>query len=239
MEVSDYILSTAPGTLAEIIAAISGLYYLRHHPADQTTRKFVWFLWITVGVEIIGMYAPIAYFSGYTVFGFVKDTVFRNNEWWYNLYIIFSYLFYTYFFYCYVKSLKLKKVLKGFMLFYLVAAPINLLFFPDFFSSFSRFSVLFGTLMNFLAIFVFCYELLQSDRLLSLKTYLPFYVTVGLLVYNLVNTPTDLLLVYFNLETGNEYFVEVRSKLLMFSNLFMYLAYSIGFYICSRANKSY
>ena len=239
MEVTDYILSTFPGTFAEIIAASSGLYYTRRRPNDKIGRMFVWFLWITVGVELIGMYAPIAYFSDYKIFGFVKDTLFRSNEWWYNLYIIFSYLFYTYFFYSLIVSPKAKRVLRSFLLLYLVSAPIYLLFYDGYFDSMSPYSVLAGTFMVLLAIFMFCYELLQSDRLLSLKTYLPFYVVVGLLVFTLTNTPTDLLMSYFNLETGNEYFVQARSKLLMFSNLFMYLTYSLGFIVCSKANKSY
>jgi|GEM_PF-592781 len=239
LELSDYLINTTPGTLVELIAAISGIYYIRHRPKDKIGKQFVWFLCITLGVEIIGMYAPIAYYSKYKIFGFVKDTVFYSNEWLYNIYIIFSYSFYTYFFSSHIDSKRIKKTLHGLIVFYLITAPIYLMFSDVFFVNMSRFSVLFGTFMILFSIFTFCYELLQSDRLLSLKTYLPFYVVIGLLVHTLTNTPTDLLMSYFNLDTGNEFFVYARAKLLMYSNIFMYLTYSLGFIVCSKTNKSY
>lgn len=239
MGFSDYLINTGPVTLVELIAAICGQYYLRRRPEDRLIRQFVWFLWITVGVETFGAYAPIAYYSEYEIFGFVKGTSFRSNEWLYNIYIIFSYSFYSYFFYSLISSVKLRKLLKTLMLIYLITAPIYLLTTATFFVSYSRYSVLFGTSMVFIAIFAFCYELLQSDRMLSLKTYMPFYVAIGMLVHMLANTPMDLLMSYFDLKTGNHYFVNARSKLLMFSNLFMYLTYSLGFIRCSKANKSY
>lgn len=225
--------------LVEIIAAISGLYYVRHCPNDKIGRMLVWFLWFTVGVETFGMYAPIAYYSEYRIFGFVKDTAFWSNEWWFNLYIIVSYLFYTYFFYSLIRSEKIRKALRGLMIFFLLSTPIYMVFTDVFFDSLSRYTILLGTAMVLMAILVFCYELLQSDRILSLKTYLPFYVAVALLAHTLANAPLDLLMSYFNLSTGNEYFVNARAKVLMFSNIFMYLTYSIGFIRCSRANRSY
>lgn len=239
LDFSDFLLGTLPINLIELLVALAGVYYLRKNPGERTIRAFVWFLWLTLAVELLSAYAAIAFFSNYELLPFLEDSPFRRNYWMFNIYLIFSALFYSWFFLQYIKSEAAKKALRYLMLFFLVSAPINLLFTDIFFVGHSRYTLLVGTLIQVSVIFVFFYELLQSNHLLHLKRYLPYYVAVGSLVFLFCTTPLQLLSRYFNLETGNGFFVKVKAIVLICSNIFMYLTFALGFIICSSKKKSY
>ncbi|MGK0235945.1 MAG: hypothetical protein ACI9EK_002488, partial [Psychroserpens sp.] len=64
----------------ELIAALAGTYYLKKNAKNNKSEKYlILFLWFTLFVEIIGAYAPVAYFSNYQYFSFVENTVFEDN----------------------------------------------------------------------------------------------------------------------------------------------------------------
>ena len=239
VELNDYIIFTLPINLAELFAALAGAIYLKKiQTKNKSTRYFVWFLWFTVVLETIGAYAPIAYFEGYDYFYFLKDSVFQDNNWVYNCYSLVSASFYTYYFGSYIQSKIWKLILKFLLITFIVSSVLNLTFSDVFFEEDSKYVNLGGTFLIFFAVSLFYFELLKSDLLLNLKRFLPLYVSIGVMIFYLCVTPLlSIFSDYFN--SDNNMFVKLQVHLILFSNIFMYSFFILGFYICSRKKKSY
>jgi uncharacterized protein YneF (UPF0154 family) len=234
---NDYIIFTLPINLVEILAAIAGTIYLKKVPAyNLSTKHFVWFLWFTVGLETVGTIAPIAFFEDYNFFYFLKGTPFQDNRWVYNIYSLCSAAFLTFYFSELIKNVFWKSVLKYLIIFFVITSIINLMISGVFFTEDSKYVNLLGAFMTFFSITLFYFELLRSDLLLNLKRYFPLYVSIGVLVFSLCMTPLSIFSDYFNEE--NEQFVRLQSHLILYANLFMYLFFIIGFYICRKKSSS-
>ncbi|MDC7995421.1 hypothetical protein [Altibacter sp. HG106] len=239
MSVSEYIISTAPISFVEIVAALCGIYYFRRNRGDQRTKYFVIFLWITAAVDILGAYAPIAYFSDYAIFGFVEKTPFRANYWLFNIYVILMFSFYSLYFSTFLRYEWVQRAIRIGVGLFVIAAGINLSQGEVFFSHVSPFSYGVGSLLTLFVILLFYFELLRSNIILHIRRYLPMYVSVGVMAFILCITPLEFYSGYFNLNTGNDQYVELRNVILMVTNIFMYSVFSIGFIICSRRKRSY
>lgn len=240
MELSEFLLYVFPIFTLEILAAISGIYYLKKGVLKfKSTKYLVLFLWLTVFVEVVGSYAPIAYFSDYKVFSVVLGTPFENNFWWYNIYTVLSYAFYVIYFISFLKNRYWKVIFQILVVVFLLSSLLIFLFSGTFFQGYSPYLTIAGTLLLFFSVVFFYFELLRSDLLLQLKGFLPFYISVGVLVFNLCVTPIELFIQYFNLEGGNESFVTLRSNVLLYANVFMYSTFIIGFIVCSKTKKYY
>lgn len=240
MELGDFLLYVAPIFSLEVLAASTGTYYLKKGSLKfKSTEYLVLFLWFTVFVEIVGSYAPIAYFSNYRIFSAVLETPFENNFWWYNIYAALSFSFYVLYFVSFLKNRYWKLVFQVSIVAFLISSILIFIFGGTFFKGFSPYLTIAGTLLLFFSVVFFYFELLRSDLLLQLKRFLPFYISVGVLVFNLCVTPIELFVQYFNLEGGNESFVTLRSNVLLYANIFMYSIFIIGFLVCSKKKKYY
>ena len=240
MDLSDFLVHVFPIISLEILAAAIGTYYLKKNSVKlKSTKHLVFFLWLTVFVEVVGSYAPIAYFSDYELFSIVKDTEFANNYWWYNVYTVVSYSFYVLYFTSFLKNRYAKLSFHICVMTFLLSSILVFIFSDTFFNGYSPYLIIAGTFLLFLSVVFFYFELLRSDMLLHLKRFLPFYISVGVLVFNLCVTPIELFVQYFNLEGGNELFVKLRSNVLFYANIFMYSTFIIGFLVCSKKKKSF
>ena len=225
--------------MLELLSAIAGIYYLKKVPAISTpSRRFVQFLWFTFIVEVIGSYSPIAYFSDYEAFSFVEDTIFERNHWLYNIYAIIAPVFFIYYFKFYINSRLQKKLLFVLSLAFVISSIINLTFSGVFFKYESQFVNLTGTLLILFGISLFFLQLLKSDYILNLKRFLPVYVAIPVLIFYLCVTPVSLFSEYFKTSTGNNLFVDLHVHIFLYSNIFMYLFFILGFVICSKDKKS-
>ena len=222
----------------ELAAAIAGTYYLKKVPALRSTRYLVTFLWITVVVEFVSSYAPIAYFSNYDYFEFVKGTKFRQNYWLQNPYLILSFAFYVYYFRSFIRDKTWRVILKYLNIAYLFVSIGIFLFSNVYFSEYSQFSSVAGTLLLILCIAIFYFELLKSDALLNLKRFLPLYISIGILIFSLCITPIDIFSAYLK-ETVNPFFVTFKNYMYLYVNIFLYSTYILGFIVCSRKKRSY
>ncbi len=236
MEFSDFLFNMIPVILLELVAAITGVYYLRNTNARFAEKAFVLFLWLTVVVELVGTYAGIGYFTNYEYFGLVKDTPFRNNYWLYNIYQLLSYIFYVYF----LSSWMLNKKLRKFLLVLSIVLIVSVVFdfaTNDFFNTNSRVSTIFGSLLVLLAVFFFYLDLLNSNKPIAFKYYLPAYISIAILFHTLCFSPLDFLSNYFKTSTGNQLFVSFRVYTLFILNILLYLTYTFAFIICSKKKK--
>jgi hypothetical protein len=238
LEISDFIINALPITLLELLAAIFGSIYLNRKKITQKPeRLLVLFLWVTFLVELIGAYAPLAYFSGYKYLGFVEGTVYSDNFWLYNILILITYVFYTWYFRWYLKNKRWRLILGLLILIFLITTVINLFTSDVYYTGFSQFSMFSGAIMLFLSVGLFYFELLRSDIMLYLTKFLPFYISVGALILHLCITPIDFFSKYFS--AANNVFVNLRVTILLYANIFMYVTFILGFIVCSRRIKSY
>lgn len=235
-ELTNYLIFALPIYLVELLAAIAGSLYLKKVPTHNiSTKHFVWFLWFTVTVEAIGTYAPIAYFEGFHFFAFLKGTVIEDSEWIYNIYSLINASFFIYYFRFLIKNELWRAVLKYLLVFFIITSILKLALGNEFFNEESKYVNLGGTFLVFFSIVLFYFELLKSDMLLNLKRYLPLYISIGVLVFLLCMTPLSIFTEYFNQK--NSSFVKFRSHFYLYSNLFLYTLFILGFYICSRKTK--
>jgi len=148
-----------------------------------------------------------------------------------------SFTFYIYYFRSYVKNKLWRNTLNYLIYSYVVFSIINLMVSDIYLKGFSKFSTIVGSLLVFLTIVVFYFEILKSEVLLNLKRFLPLYISIGILIFNLCITPLDIFSEYF--ESENHFYVRFKANIYLFANIFLYSTYIIGFVICSRKKKSY
>ena len=129
-----FLISSLSSYILEISSGLAGLYFLKKCPNTHKSNKYlVYFLWFTVFVEVVGVYAPFAYFTNYEYFAFVKDTVYKDNYWWYNMYFLISFSFFIYYFNSFLVSSKIKKGIKYLIVLYIISGTINLMISDIFF----------------------------------------------------------------------------------------------------------
>ena len=220
----------------EILAAIAGTYYIKKGPSRRSTRWLVIFLWVTVLVESIATFAVIGYYSDYKYFSFIECTPYANNKWLFNIYIILDFVFFIYYFGSYLKGELIRRIVKYSVISYILAS-IGYLYVTDtYFIETSHFSNIAGTFLLLVVNILFYFQLLKSDTIVNLKYFLPFYISIGVLIFNLCIIPID---IYSEFYSGKSIlFSKFKHIIYLLLNLSMYSLFILGFIICRR-EKSY
>lgn len=223
--------------LIELLAAIIGVRYIQKYREDKISRYFVWFLWFVVTIETFGLVPRLI--KGVESLFFLKKTFFaEDNYWLYNPYLIVSLVFYIFFFSSHVKLKKNKNILRFLAILFFISAIVNLVFSKVFFEAISAYTFILGGVIIFVSIFLYFYEVFQSDNILYFNKLFPFYVAVGTLVFHLTVTPLLIYSKYYS-ESSNPEFVKIYTTILTIANVFMYTCYTIGFIVCYKKNNSY
>ncbi|WP_299260706.1 hypothetical protein [uncultured Aquimarina sp.] len=223
--------------LFELIAAIAGTVYISRYQVDRSTRYLVFFLWLNVFVEVVFGWLP-TFVEIFNSFKFLEDTIFARNKWIYNTFEVVSSLFYLLYFANLIESNKNKKIGLNIIAIYVIFSVFNLAFSDVFFTSSSAPNSIFGTLLLVLFIMYFYFQILQSDEILNFYKTIPFYVSIGALVFHLIVNPIFIYEQYYS-NTVSPEFVRIFLTILTIVNIFMYSCYTIGFLVCSKRNKSY
>ena len=216
----------------ELLAALAGTYYLnKTKTRDIGLKLFVYNLWFILLIEIIGMYAAWNYFDEYKTFPGLKDSVLTSNYWLFNsAKIIFLTVFFNVFI-SQISSFRLKNFLYGLTLFFIISSLSNYIYSDIFFKGFSSYTTISGSLILLICIGSFYYEMLLSDKILNFYKNLPFYISIGAMVWHLSITPIFIYNRY--LTRTNPEFVNFHIDYLRYANIFMYSCFAIGFLICS------
>lgn len=222
--------------LLEVSAAIAGSYYLKKRKDPEIeNRLLVYYLWLVVFVEFIGIYPLYGYFTDYSTLPFIKDSVFERNFWWYNSFAIVKYVVFFIYFMRQLQSPQMKKILFYLTGFYIVTSILNLMFSGVFFVAYSAYSSILGTLFLVLIIFLYYLEVLKSNRILHFYKKIPFYISIGVLIWHLVVTPLFIYNHYFSLQSPA--FVALHAGILRFANVFLYGIIILSFLVCTQRNK--
>jgi len=221
--------------LFEIVTAISGSWYL-HKTKNEKIRIFVYYLWLTVVVEVLGFYRQILQYDyDYAWFIAIKNSVFHQNTWLYNIYsflaigllgVFYSDLFIS-------KSFKL--LIRGIVLVYSVFTIFYYTFTDAFFTMGLPYDDILASVI--ITIYIICYfiELMRSEYILQYYKLPSFYISIALLLWYLCVTPLFIFNSYFR--AVNIEFVAFRSLFLLYINIFTYSCISFGFWYSLKKSK--
>ncbi|GEQ86182.1 hypothetical protein ULMS_16900 [Patiriisocius marinistellae] len=237
MELTDYLFDVLPIFIIELLALIAGLIYLKTIKPTKSDYLIVGLLALTFLIELMSIYSPIAYFSNYEYFGFIKDTKYAQNTWMYNIYSIISFLLYSTYFKWKIRTKWHIQLISILLWVFAITSIINLLFTDVFFRTLSVYTDLAGTTVLLFSIGVYHIQLLRSDEILNFKLLLPFYISIGATILSLCFVPFAIYGGFFKSDISED-FIQLQSNALLFVNLLVYSIYIFGFLICLK-KKSY
>ncbi len=220
------------------MATIAGFIYLKRYRVDFITRYFVYFLCGTFFMEVIFGWLTIC-IHNFESFSFFNDTFLVNNNYpVYNLYYIISFAFYTFYFRNYLKNSRLVLCLDVLTVLYIIGSIITLFLTDAFFLRVSSFTYIVGSILIFLSVIFYFFEIFKGDEILNFHKSIVSYIAVGTIVFHLGVTPIFIYGFYYSNTRGPE-FVNIYRIILTVANIFMYTCYTIGFLVCSKKNRSY
>ena len=221
----------------ELLAALTGiLLYSKYR--NTRVKYFIWILIGIVIIELIGGYTN--YVQEYDFLSDLKSklkgTIFEKNNWFYTLFWkMGAPLAYVYYFRGLLKSTYQKKILKLIASGFVVASMVIIITnFNDFFvRSFPAISIM-GALLIITSTVMYLVQILQSDQLLNFYSSLNFYIAATLLVWFLIITPLIFYDVYYS--RSDMPYVILKHSIYLFSNIFMYLTFTIALICCKAEN---
>jgi len=150
---------------------------------------FICFIYISLATELIGLY--------------LWKVLEVNNSWVFNIYTFFEFNLIALMYLNITKDNKTEQVIKY------VSIIFNIIYFFSFF--YTPLQDKYITVMDFLAISIFSLfymrQLLNSEKILNYKKHLPFWITVGFLIFYLSSIPFQF--VRENLNTRRMFFIQM------------------------------
>lgn len=221
--------------MVEIMAAIFGSYYISKNP-DSVIKIFVYYLWITVCVEIMGLYGYLL-LNNYDMEWYVKlkNSPFCSNYWLYNIYEFLAIGFIGLFYFNLMTSKIFKNSIRVIFIAYTIFAFSFFTFTDAFFIKSLPYSFIFRTVSISVYLIFYFVELMRSEEFLNFYKLPSFYISIALLIWYLSVTPLFIFDSYFH--AMNSKFVEFRAKFLLFINIFTYLCITFGFWYALKQSK--
>lgn len=153
-----------------VIIAFAIFFYKKY--AHSTKLKlFLYFLIYSFFTEVAGTYFALV---------LKTPTFFIYHTW-----IILSIFFYGLFFLTSLKNAKTRTTIKGLLAFYLIYTIINISFFKDFVHQPLIDNIIIGRILIVIFVLLYFSELLNSDAILNIRKSLLFWISIGVLFYNI------------------------------------------------------
>jgi len=178
-------------------------------------------------------YLPIylSYAAILEIAGNILKVVTQSNTWWYNIGINVELLFYFFVYYNYIKNKKNKKFLLISAVIYEVYFVINV-FVLESWTDYQVFPFTVGGIFIIIFVFVFLLEMFQSNKILHTKKYLIFWVSLGILFYNIIPLP-----LFVTRSILPDYELSQMMVIQYLANIIMYLLFIYGFIWSSMKYK--
>ena len=211
----------------ELFAALSGSYYLKKIN-DSRLRIFVYYLWLTAIVEIVGSYSYLMLNNyDYEWFIALKTSVFCRNIWLYNIYAYLAMGFISIFYYNFMPNLKTRITILATMGVYSVFSIFYYTFTDAFFKTSLPYHFTIGAVIVCLYVLLYFIQLINSDKILDYYKLPSFYISITLLLWYLCVIPLFIFDGYFKSITTD--FGKFRVLLLLIINICTYSFYAFGF----------
>ena len=213
----------------EILAAIAGSLYV-YKSRDKVSRLFVYYLWLTVFVENLALYARLMH-NNYDneLFILIKNSSFCTNHWLYNIRSLVIIIILGIYFGRLVTKINYKKNIKFLVVLYLVFSLLYFTFSDSFFHSGIPYGFMLRTLIIAFFVCLYYLEILKSEKILKFHKSKHFYIGSALLLWSLVVTPLFIFSDYYRFSNPN--FIYFRQLILLCSNIVMYLCFTIVFLV--------
>lgn len=212
----------------EILAALVGVFSYKKYK-NTNTKWFIYFLFYVVFVEYVG--ASLMYFRLHWVASFVHRFGIRSTS-WYNLFWFFgSTLFLLVYYYKLLYNKLNKQLLLGLaIVFVIVFTSYTVFNFQDFLKSHPLIYSMLCASVIFLSVSLYFIDFIKRDAIVNAFSTFSFYVSIVFLIWWLIITPT----LFFNsYNTENDWdFVNLKRRIFLFSNMFMYLTFTFALIWC-------
>lgn len=220
----------------ELVAAIAGSYYLKR-TNDNVVRVFVYYLWLTVSVEILGTYPYLLQYDvDYAWLNAIKNSVFGMNIWLYNIYSYLAIGFISIFYFSLMTNKKSKIAVLSTMAIFSVFAIFYFTFTDAFFKAALPYHFFISVSIISLYVLLYFLQLIKSEEILDFYKMPSFYISIILLLWYLCVIPLFIFDGYF--KSINSDFVRFRTLLLLFINLCTYSSFTFAFlYPLSRTRR--
>jgi len=174
-----------------------GILNYQKYKSNSYLKLFLFFLIYSFLTEVMGVY-----------FGsFLKIRAYFI----YNSWIILSTLFYFVFFLNKVENFKNRNFIKSLIALYMLFLLINISFFTSFSSQWLVSVNIFGKILISISILISFAELLKKDGIVHIKETLFFWISIGVLLYNIGFVP-----------------VYVIGELIDYQGLFRYITFGLN-----------
>jgi len=159
-------------------------------------------------LPIIFLYTFLNEILGYLIFTNLNFSLFEDSTYSkyniviYNLYNIVFYLYFTYIFMYYIKEVKIKKLIKLGMIFFLIIATINP-YFQSFFHSTQIGTYVFGAMVLLACIYIYLKQIFKNNKN-DWGRNLLFWLALGLLIFYIGYLPIKMSRQYLNIPESIE-----------------------------------
>lgn len=219
----------------EMIAVISGIFYIRKYPDDDKSRYFLYFLIFTLILDLFGWLPYFIY--EYKIFSELKHTIFARNEWIFNIYDLISFSFFLVYISSFFEKYKNRIASAILTILFLFIGVSNLFYSKQFYDDIIAINFIIGGILVFIHAMHYILQIISTERILIFYKDISFYLILGLLVYSLVLPPVFIYSSYY--VSGSPNFVYIYRIVITVVNIIVYSCYSIGFFVCLKKNKSY
>jgi len=192
---------------------VFAVFYNWKYIGNFYLKLFIYFIIYSFLTEVIG-----AYFAYYLKI---------SSNFIYNTWSIIYHLFYAFFFLSGVASLLKRKVIMGIIISYILFSIVNILFFRDYFDQMLLNNILFGSILIVFVIMIYYSELLSGDAILNIRHSLFFWISVGVLLSNIILIPVWVFAEFFSYQG-------IFRFLIFASNIIMSLCFITGFIISKK-----
>lgn len=216
----------------EIICAIVASITYRSFK-NSPSKIFLPFLWYIVITETIGLFPLINYHYPDSIFiqslkFIVPDALIKVNAWVYSIYSIVSFCVFLY----YYKMLTVKEGYSRYILYLIIIYVLFVIYdhsinYKLFNSNMTMIIIhkIAGVLCTLIASFIYLQTVFKSDEIFTFHKTLPFWITIGLLFFNLVTVPIFLFAFQFKMSQS------IYVYILPISSYIMYGSFIVGFII--------
>ena len=211
----------------EIFAAIAGSLYV-YKSRDNITRFFVYYLWLTVIVENLALYAGFMH-NNYNndLFILIKNSPFCSNYWLYNVRAIILIILLGNYYSELISNIKFKNYIKILVIGFSVFSIFYLIYSDSFFYNNIPYGFMLRNLIISSFVCLYYFSVIKSDQVLTFYKSKHFYIGTALLIWSLAITPLFIFQGYYSFENPN--FLYLRQFILLCANIIIYLCFTSVF----------